>query len=626
MCGICGVAGLEDGRLVKKMAEAISHRGPDAEGYYSDKGVSLGHKRLAIIDLSARGKQPMSNEDGSVWVTFNGEIYNFRSLRRFLEKHGRHEFASDSDTEVLVHAYEQWGAEFVSRLRGDFAFGLWDSRNKKLVLARDFPGVCPLYYYHDSRNKRLYFASEIKALLAAGVPRAVNLEAANDFLSLQYSLGPQTLFKDVFKVQPGEMLVFQKGVLTAKRFHSLPQPSAGRKSAGEWIAEVQERFSNSVERRLLSDVPLGVFLSGGLDSSYVAAVMKSLRDEVKTFSVNFGLGSEDEKYSRVVADELGTDHTELSVDASDYRVFPQVAWHMDEPAVDIAALPTFLMAKQAKKYVTVILTGDGGDEVFGGYERYSRLSLLHDWSWAAKRLKLFSSLVNTFSDSPRARELLENSSDGARLLLAYSSALSEREKRVFSTSKLGSRNKTLEKISVFFGMPGSGFLKELMDFDLQTLLPDDYLMKVNKMSMANALEPRVPFLDVDFIAFTQSIPQELKVARLKTKVLFRKVIANSALPKGLSTRRKQGFNVPTREWLSGELGEIAGQMLSDASVRKRGFFSPDFPKRVLENARARESLWGKRFWALFSLEAWQRIYIDPSGIPEKPSSFKDLGV
>ncbi|MEM4255182.1 MAG: asparagine synthase (glutamine-hydrolyzing) [Candidatus Norongarragalinales archaeon] len=621
MCGICGIAGAWDKALVLKMAYAIRHRGPDANGVFTDKGISLAHNRLAVIDLSARGKQPMCNEDGTIWVVFNGEIYNFKELRRFLQAYGKHRFKSDSDTEVLLHSYEQWGEDFVSRLRGDFAFALWDSKKKSLMLSRDFPGVCPLYYHFDRENGLFYFASEIKGILAAGVKRKVNLEALNDFLSFQYTLGPQTLFEGIFKVQPGETVVFQKGVLRKKTFFSLPPASPAQKTEREWILELNRSFAKSVERRLLSDVPLGVYLSGGLDSSFTAAVMSSLSEKVKTFSVNFGAGFEDEKYSRVVAEALGTEHTELSVDSSNYGVFPQVAWHMDEPAADVAALPTFLMAQKAKKHVTVILTGDGGDEVFGGYERYARLNLLHNWNLVARRLKHFAFAMGSFGDSERVKEMLEHSGDKARLALSYSSALSESEKKLFSSQILHSKNKTLSKTQGFFGK--GDFLAQLMDFDLQTLLPDDYLMKVNKTSMAFGLEPRVPFLDRDFVSLTQTLPAGLKVDGFKTKVIMRKLIS-SVLPEEVVKRKKQGFNVPTRKWLASGLGEIAGQMLDDASVEKRGLLEKSFVKKVLENSKKTETLWGKRFWTLFSLECWHRIFIDPAEAA-KPASFAQLG-
>ena len=618
MCGICGIAGASDKKLVLKMADTLGHRGPDAQGVFTDKGISLAHKRLAIIDLSARGKQPMSNEDGTVWVTFNGEIYNFKELRSQLER--MHRFKSGSDTEVLVHAYEQWGEDFVSRLRGDFAFALWDSETKKLLLARDFPGVCPLYYHFDARGKILYFASEIKAILAAGIKRKPNAEALNDFLSLQYSVGPQTLFEGVLKVQPGELVVFSKGVLRKKKFFSLPRASPAEKSEGQWISQLSESFAKSVERRLLSDVPLGVYLSGGLDSSYTAAVMASLSDKVKTFSVDFGMDSSDDKFSRLVAEKLGTEHKELRVDSSNYGVFPQVAWHMDEPAADIAALPTFLMAQKAKKHVTVVLTGDGGDEVFGGYERYARLSLLNKWNWAAKHLKHVPFTLGSFGDVDRAKEILENSGDKPRLLLSYSAALSEKEKKQFASPTLSESNKTLSKTAPFFGR--GDFRSQMMDFDLRTLLPDDYLMKVNKASMAFGLEPRVPFLDRDFLLLTQTLPSRLKVDGLKTKVLMRKLVS-SALPPAVVKRRKQGFNTPTLKWLAAGLGEIAEQMLESPQAQKRGLFEKGFVRKVLENAEKKETLWGKRFWTLFSLECWHRIFIDADK-PAKPSSFRRL--
>ncbi len=621
MCGICGVAGLEDKALAVKMSSAIAHRGPDAGGVFADEGITLAHKRLAVIDLSSRGNQPMPNADGTAWIVFNGEIYNFLEIKAELEKNGKHRFKSDSDTEVILHAYGEWGEGFVSRLRGDFAFGLWDSKTKSLLLARDFPGVCPLYYFFDAGTKRLYFASEIKAILAAGVKRKANLEALNDYLSFQHSLGPETMFGGIFKIQPGELLKFKNGVLEKKIFFPLPQPAFASKSDSAWVSELKSIFSKSVERRLISDVPLGVFLSGGLDSSFTAATMKTLRDDVKTFSVDFGTDSEDEKYSKLVAEELGTEHTELKVNASDYKVFPQVAWHLDEPAADIAALPTFLMAKEARKHVTVILTGDGGDEVFGGYERYSRLSELHKWKWAAKTLKHFSFALSSFGDPERVKELLGNAGDKAKLLLSYTSAVSETEKKFFCSKSLMAKNQTLGKTRPFFGE--GVFLKQLMDFDLLTLLPDDYLMKVNKSAMAHALEPRVPFLDQDFISFTQTIPPSLKVDGSSKKILLRKAVASAGLPKDLALRNKQGFNVPTKKWLAGELGEIAGQMLSDKSVEKRGWFDKNFVKKVLDNSKKEETLWGKRFWSLFALEVWARIFIDPEKAV-KPVSFGSI--
>lgn len=609
MCGICGIAGVEDKIAVALMSKAVSHRGPDGSGIFLDKGISLAHRRLAIIDLSARGKQPMTNEDGTVWITFNGEIYNFHALKRFLERHGGHDFASDSDTEVLVHAYEQWGDDFVSRLRGDFAFGLWDANAKKLLLARDFPGVCPLYYYHDAKTKRLYFASEIKGLLAAGVPRKVNSEAVNDFLSLQYSLGPQTLFQGIFKVQPGEMISFRKGVLKKTKYHSLPNPAQERKSEREWTTEVKHRFAHSVERRLLSDVPLGVYLSGGLDSSFTAATMKSLRDEVKTFSVDFGDDSEDQTYSKLVAETLGTDHTVLKVDASDYKAFPEVAWHLDEPAADIAALPTFLMAKQAKKHVTVILTGDGGDEVFGGYSRYI---------WYRKAARLHAALGplavlgGSLTETMGRRFGIPKAEKGGLLLRepwsGYRNSLFHFYPREVETLL---RPEVLADVAptgavdhldeLWSRAPGPA--SSLLWVDEQTYLPDDLLTKMDRATMAYSLEARSPLLDHVLVEWASGLPDPLLFDRSQGKMILREAYRD-VLPPEILTRRKMGFGVPIGAWMRNELRPQVEDLLLASDGPLWTWFRRDTVTSLVGRFLDGGDVADTRVWNLLALAGW----------------------
>ncbi|HLD76106.1 MAG TPA: asparagine synthase (glutamine-hydrolyzing), partial [Candidatus Norongarragalinales archaeon] len=373
MCGITGALGFSDPGLLNRMKSSLKHRGPDQEGTFFDENVMLGHRRLSILDLSEKGRQPMSNAEGTIHVVFNGEIYNFKDLRIQLEKKG-YRFSTESDTEVLVHGYDAWGPSLCERLDGDFAFALWDSEKKQLVLSRDPVGVVPLYY--TLFDGALFFASEIKAFFEnPNVPRRVSAQGLSDYLCFRYPVGPLTLFERIFKVQPGQTLLarMEKGdvVLEKKRYFNLTFKEEPFTSS-EAVQTLRQLVAQSVEKRLQSDVPLGVYLSGGLDSSYITA-LASRSGPVNTFSVRFGDDDDGSDLVHELVSRFNTNHTDLSVESDQFRLLGKIAWHLDEPPADIAALPTYLMAQVTKKHATVVLTGDGGDEVFGGYPRYRML-------------------------------------------------------------------------------------------------------------------------------------------------------------------------------------------------------------------------------------------------------------
>jgi asparagine synthase (glutamine-hydrolysing) len=652
VCGIIGFTGLYDKLTAKRMNAVLAHRGPDQDGFHFDADVALGNRRLKIIDLSEAGRQPMSNEGETVWVTFNGEIYNYRALRAELEARG-HRFRSRADTEVLVHGFEEWGDALPKKLRGDFAFAVWDSRKKKIFLARDALGVCPLYYaFYDcgtaKARKGIVFASEIKALLLHPfVKRSVDYAALNEYLTLRYSLGPNTLFAGVKKLQPGSSLEFdvKSGEARTRTYWDFAfSESEARETEAFFIEKIRLLLQESVRLRLMSDVPLGAYLSGGLDSSFIVALMARAAadagapsDSVKTFSVGFGETTDETRFARLVAEECATNHKELSVDgAKALQSIPAAAWHLDEPIADIAAAPTFLMARAVKPHASVVLTGDGGDETFGGYARYSllpRINRLAPRARAASHLAFLYRAVAPREVAARLRETLACAGDRGQLFVAYAAAFSEREKEGLCSERLAREMREAETPSVvdevkpFFGGKSNAdaYANELFYFDLKALLPDDYLMKVNKMSMAHSVESRVPYLDAEFVAFAATIPSELKVSGGHTKKIMRKAM-QGFVPKEVIARGKWGFNVPTRAWLEGELGEIAAQMLGDEAVRERGWFENRFVQSVLRDYSRNERYYSRQFWALFALELWQRLFVDAplEKIARPPKSFDEV--
>ncbi|HEX8087359.1 MAG TPA: asparagine synthase (glutamine-hydrolyzing) [Blastocatellia bacterium] len=626
MCGIAGMVEAEDSAsraarrdLIGRMCHAIEHRGPDDEGFHVDVGVALGMRRLSIIDLFT-GHQPISNEDGSIWVVFNGEIYNFRHLREGLIARG-HDLRTNTDTEVIVHLYEEEGEACVGQLRGMFAFAIWDSRDRKLFIARDRVGIKPLHYWHA--GGRLIFGSEIKSILQhPAVSREVNPKAISDFLSFNYVPDPSTAFRGIHKLPPGHTLTFKDSRLSVRSYwdFNYAERAAGEPLRDEsyYVERIRELITESVKLRLISDVPLGAFLSGGIDSSAIVATMARLMDRpVKTFSIGFSESSFDElHYARLAARHLGTDHHEFVVTPDVCNLVEEIIWHHDEPFADVSSIPTYIVSKMAREHVKVVLSGDGGDELFAGYERYrvdrdrgafervpefirrnvllraSRLlprgvygkNFLRHIALAAdaRYIDSVSYFNNTGKDDLLSR-------DFRRALGAYDS--DEAFKRLYNAPS--SRERT----------------DHLLYLDSKTYLPGDILTKVDRMSMAHSIEARVPLLDHKLIEFVQTIPASLKLRGRVTKHIFKRAVSG-IIPDEIIDRPKQGFDVPIKKWLNGELRALLVDTLADCRTRQRGYFNQSAVDRIVDEHRRGRRDNSRHLWGLLTFELWQRAFID----------------
>jgi asparagine synthase (glutamine-hydrolysing) len=603
--------------LIARMLGVIEHRGPDDEGHYVEPGVAMGMRRLAIIDL-ATGRQPISNEDGSIWIVFNGEIYNYRELRELLLARG-HELRTRTDTETIAHLYEDEGERCVERLRGMFAFAVWDRRERRLFLARDRVGKKPLHYALAGRT--LVFGSEIKSLLQhPGVKREINLQAISDFLSFGYVPDPATAFAGVRKLPPGHTLTFKDGLINTRRYWDFDysrNPGARKPELREeyYIERLRELIAESVRVRLESEVPLGAFLSGGIDSSVVVAMM-AREMKVKTFSIGFSDSGFDElRYARIAARHFGADHHEFVVTPDVCRLVEEVVWHHDEPFADVSSVPTYVVSKMAREHVTVALSGDGGDEVFAGYERYvvdgrrrryeripaflSRALLrasraLPQGAYGKRFLRNIAlepaaRYVDSVTYFDRDSQLNLFSEDARRALAGYDPA--RRFERTFAAPVTRSR------------------LERLLYLDSKTYLPGDILVKVDRMSMANSLEMRSPLLDHRLIEFAQTIPASLKLRGPETKYILKRAAAG-LIPEEIINRPKQGFDVPIRRWFNHELREMLNDTLNDSRARERGDFNHRAVLAILDEHRRGVRDNSRQLWGLLTLELWRRSFID----------------
>src|SRR5499426_3027877 len=629
MCGIVGMSGPEltenaaaPRELIARMCGVIEHRGPDDEGHYIEPGIAMGMRRLSIIDL-ATGRQPISNEDGSIWIVFNGEIYNHRELRETLLARG-HELRTRSDTETIAHLYEDEGERCVERLRGMFAFAIWDRLERRLFLARDRVGKKPLHYALAGRT--LVFGSEIKSLMQhPGVKCEVNLRAISDFLSFGYVPDPATAFDGVNKLPPGHTLTFKDGLISARRYWDFNYSGDSGEGDGrepesreeEYVERLRELIAESVRLRLESEVPLGAFLSGGIDSSVVVANMtREMGRPVKTFSIGFSESGFDElRYARIAARRFGADHHEFVVTPDICRLVEEVVWHHDEPFADVSSVPTYVVSKMARQHVTVALSGDGGDEVFGGYERYVvdqrrrryeripaflrrallRASRALPQGAYGKRflrniaLEPAARYVDSVTYFDRDSQLNLFSEDARRSMAGYDPA--RRFERTFAATAARSR------------------LERLLYLDSKTYLPGDILVKVDRMSMANSLETRSPLLDHRLIEFAQTIPASLKLRGLETKYILKRA-AEGLIPEEIINRPKQGFDVPIRRWFNRELREMLDDTLRSARARERGDFNHRAVVAILDEHRRGVRDHARHLWGLLVLELWRRAFID----------------
>jgi asparagine synthase (glutamine-hydrolysing) len=634
MCGIAGFVTVGTAPLraelearLWRMIATLRHRGPDDEGVWTDGRAGLAHARLSIIDLSPAGHQPMASADGSVWITYNGEIYNFAEIRGELAAVG-YPFRSRSDTEIIVNGWHAWGPRIFSRLRGMFALALWDQRSRRLILARDRIGKKPLYWARTRSG--FLFGSEIKALLAwPGVPCTPNLAAIDHYLTLQYVPAPQTAFAGIRKLAAAHYLTVEAGVDGALgepepvRYWHLPCPRATRAlpRPEELRRELAARLEEAVRLRLLSDVPLGAFLSGGVDSSAIVAMMaRAGGGRVKTFSIGFAAKEYDEtRYARMVAQRYGTDHEEQIVEPDAVAVLPRLVWHYGEPFADPSAIPTYYVAELARRKVTVALTGDGGDECFLGYGRYRAMRWLDRLDrlprWGREGLGRLLALA----PPPLQRRFKTRRIQGA--LLAPRARAAARYAPTIAF--FGDDDKDEGYGEAMRGLCGHSALDLLEPHftaaqslvaganraDIHTYLPDDLMVKVDVAGMAHGLEARSPLLDHVLMEWAAALPEEVQMTGSTTKALF-KAAMEPYLPREILYRPKRGFGCPIDRWFRSELKELAYDTLLAQSARQRGLFRPDYVRRLLdEHCRSRFDH-HNRLWALLMLELWFRMWID----------------
>jgi asparagine synthase (glutamine-hydrolysing) len=632
MCGISGKLYFDSTRLVERevlerMNASLAHRGPDDAGIYCAGAVGLAHRRLSVIDLSPAGHQPMANEDGTIWIVFNGEIYNFLSLRPDLVQRG-HRFRSQTDTEVILHLYEEVGPECVHRLRGMFAFAIWDAPRRRLFLARDRLGKKPLCYQQDGAAFR--FASEVKAILQdPQVDPRPDPQGIAQYLTYGFLPGAASAFQGVKKLPPAHSLVCQDGRVEVVRYWRLRRDRKEQRSEAEWGEAILSHLTEAVRLRLISDVPLGAFLSGGIDSSAVVALMSRVAGgSVKTFSIGFEEPEYDElAYARQVAARFGTEHHELVVRPDAVALLPKLAWHYDEPFADSSAVPTYCVAEMTRRYVTVALNGDAGDENFGGYDRYlaNRLAASFDrvpGAGLARRLIRAGLALGPpggrrTSLLYRGRRFLEGLTEVPERRYAHWLCRFTGQRRgglcaPEFLSAVGERDELETLLALYRESDAPDFGDATLGVDAALYLPDDLLVKVDIASMAHSLEARSPFLDHEFMEFAATIPFELKVRGRVKKYILKRALAG-LLPEPILRRPKMGFGVPIDHWLRHELSELAHETLLGSAARSRGYFRQETVRRVLDEHMRGRASWHDLLWSLLILELWHRTYIDGDG-------------
>ena len=620
MCGICGQLNFEpehavDPEVIKCMKFSLIHRGPDSHGMWIKNSIGMGHTRLAVIDLSANGQQPMSNENQTVWIVYNGEVYNFPDLRKELESKG-HRFISQTDTEVVVHLYEEEGVQCMARLRGMFAFAIWDDDKKLLLLARDRLGQKPLYYYED--KQKLLFASEIKGILASGlVERSPDYEALYEYLCLGYVPNPKSGFNGIRKLPPGHRLIVNDANLTLEPYWSLKEESNRGEVFDEREASQRliDLLLEATRIRMVSDVPLGVLLSGGIDSNAVVAMMRCCAGQIKTFTIGFEEKLYDERNAaRYLADKLGTDHHEMVVRPDITDVLPKLVRAYDEPFADPSAIPSYYVAQMARQHVTVVLNGDGGDESFAGYGDYIQ-GLVGRWAE-----KIPSRLGGFLS------RILDQKKPGKRQSLAQVLALSGRSRaRIFGSLKLVAPLTRIEPLlsGDYMAMVGridpishlvscyerfnrGDAINTMLAVDQETFLPDDLLFKIDIATMSQGLEARSPFLDHHLVEFASALPGHLKLKGTNKKYILKRALRD-LLPAEIINGPKRGFDVPVSSWLRGELRDISHDMLLNNSMSQPLFRRNEIESLLEDHCSGRRDF-GRLIWTLLMLEMWWRAF------------------
>jgi len=609
MCGICGF-NFEDKSLLKKMCDLIKHRGPDDEGYYVDSNISIGIRRLSIIDLDT-GHQPQYNEDKTIWIIFNGEIYNFLDLKKDLLEKG-HIFYTKSDTEIIIHAYEEWGLNCFDRLRGAFAISIYNSNTHELILARDPMGLKPLYYYFD--ETMFIFASEIKCILLHKIQKELDINALNHYISLNYAYNNKTLFKNISKVPPSSYLVLNlnQNEFEINKYWNLDFSMSNIKSEETLANELRKLLEESIKIRLISDVPLGAFLSGGIDSSSVVALMsKFMQDPVKTFSIGFEKGApvNETKYAKIVSEAFGTEHTELLIKSDCYNIIPELTWHYDDLISDPAIIPVYFMSKYAKDKITVALTGDGADEIFAGYEQNYWLTRKNYFKLIPKPLLYPIKKLYKFIPSHKmqiAFAALYSSVTDKDSFFKPLLIVKDIEKKTIFTYKVDSVQAQLEENLI----EGLDRINQYINYDLFHQLPNLYNMKTDKMSMAASLEARAPLLDKEIVKWAAKIPTNLKLKGTTEKYILR-LAMKDLLPSDILNRKKLGFGTPIKLWLETGMKESSGDLLEKLEKRNN-IINPKYVKKVKNNRFS--ILYQYRVWNLMMFEIWYETFMENDGL------------
>jgi asparagine synthase (glutamine-hydrolysing) len=627
MCGICGKLIFRSDEavspaLVKAMADTIYHRGPDDEGYYVSGPIGLGFRRLSIIDLQS-GHQPLSNEDGTVWIVFNGEIYNYQELRAFLLSKG-HVFKTKTDTEVIVHLYEEFGPECLQKLRGMFGFAIWDGNNKTLLLARDRVGIKPVYYCLTDTS--LVFASEIKAILAdPSIKREIAPELIDRFLTFKYVPGEQTLLRGIQKLAPGHYLLVKNGNAVVRQYWDLQfEETRQNMSVEEAESNLLALLTKTVQLHMIADVPVGVLLSGGVDSTGVLSLaVNETQKQISSFTVGFdGQEVADERpYARLAAKKFGTQHHEMTITARDFAAFmPKYVWHMEEPVCEPPAIALYYVSKLAREHVTVLLSGEGGDEAFAGYSNYRNLvwlerikkgisplngalaqglsvanSLLH----MPRMAKYVPLMTDTFPDYYHSRTSIRNRHARNGFGRLYSADFASSIDHEYSLEPLRRLQAHVKGLTT---------LDAMLYIDTKTWLPDDLLIKADKMTMANSIELRVPLLDHQVLEFAASLPPSFKLKGFAAKYILKRALSHN-IPEEIRNRKKAGFPVPYGSWLRNDLKDLVWTVLTDRKTLDRGYFQKDAVEKLIK-ANSNGSDHSKDIFSLLSLELWQRTFLD----------------
>lgn len=627
MCGICGIYNFDlkesaDKSVLTKMTRVLNHRGPDDEGFFVSKNVGLGHKRLSIIDLTSLARQPMANEDESVWVTFNGEIYNYLELRKELLKAG-HTFKSNSDTEVIVHLYEDYGERFLEKLNGMFAFALYDRKKEKLIIARDRLGIKPVYYYADKR--RVIFASEIKAILRCKIKPVPNFSAINDYIVFQFCLGEKTFFKDIKKVLPGHYVVIKNSGIKIKKYWDLDYNIDNSHSEDYFASKLESLLNDSLSLQMRSDVPIGAYLSGGLDSSIVACIAgKSLsKTDFKSFTGAFKEGKEydETQYSRLVSKFVKAEQNEIYLTGKDFvNIMPKLAYFMDEPAGGPGIFPQYFVSKMAAGKVKVVLGGQGGDEVWGGYARYLVAYLEQALKGAILNNQDEGKYVVTLKSIVPNLGIIENYGPVIRNFFSegffgpmderYFRLIRRTDENVFDADflkKVKKDNSLVEEFKSIFNYPNSAsYFNKMTHFDIKTILP--VLLQVeDRASMANSLESRVPLIDHRIVELSAIIPPKIKFKGGKSKYILKKAVKNFIPGKILERKDKIGFAVPLSEWYKkNPVKDFVNETLTSKRAKERGVYNILKIKQMI----GREEKFSRTIWGLLCMELWFKTFID----------------